>query len=149
MNELEKLREFLLSYPGWGDYMLALNDTDGKPGSAGLFPVGMEEVSRQTDVQGNTLVCNRLHFLLHRITPDRQDDMEAAAWLLDFQKWVQQQSACCQAPQLGCLPQKERICAYDGKLLRRDAQGAAVYQLQLWVEFATYLEGWVDDGSGV
>ena len=66
MEILEKLRQWLLTYPGWGDGGLTVEHTDGRPGSAGLFLAGIEELQHQPDLQGNTLVCNRLHLVLER-----------------------------------------------------------------------------------
>lgn len=144
MNEIETIRQWLLRYPGWGDFTLSVDYTDGRPGSAGLFYMGLEEVSRQTDVQCNVLLRNRMHFLLRRVNAG-----DGAAWAADFERWVQEQSAYGLTPKLGCLPDQERFCAQDAKLLQVDSPGTGVYQLRLFAEFYTYREGWVDDGAGV
>lgn len=144
MNKIETIRQWLLSYPAWGEFSLSVDYTDGRPGSAGLFYMGLEEVSRQTDVQGNVLSCNRLHFLLHRV-----DVGDGAGWAANFESWVQEQSAYGLTPKLGCLPDMERFCAYGAKLLRVDSPGTGVYQLRLFAEFYTYGEGWFDDGAGI
>ena len=142
MHDLEKIRQFLMGFPQWGDQTLTVDYTDGKPGSCGLFFLGREELSRKRDVQGNALVGCRYHFVLHRLTVE-----ESARWLMDLQAWISRQSACGAAPQLGCLPELEKVTTGDAKLLRRDPNGCLVYQLRLQADFYVYEEA--DDGSGV
>lgn len=145
MHDLQKIRQFLMGFPQWGDQELTVDYTDGTPGSCGLFFTGREELSRQTDVQGNALVRCRYHFVFHRLTADECTD--AAQWLMDLQEWISRQSACGQIPQLGCLPDQENFTTCDAKLLRRDGDGCKVYQLRLQVDFDVYEEGGADDGS--
>lgn len=144
MDDLQKIRQFLMDFPQWGDQTLTVDYTDGKPGSCGLFFIGREELSRQTDVEGNALVRCRYHFVLHRLTAD--DAGEAAGWLMELQSWISRQSTCGKIPQLGCLPNEEKLESCDGKLLRRDSGGYNVYQLRLQADFTVYEEGWADDG---
>ena len=148
MHDLEKIRQFLLSFPGW-DGELTVDYTDGRPGSCGLYFTGVEERFRQTDVQGNALVCNRYHFVLRRIAVATAGQAQGAQWLMDLQNWIQQQSAAGNTPRLGCLPDREQMASHDAKLLKADTSGCAVYQLRLWVEFCTYQEGWSEYGSDI
>ena len=141
MHDLDKIRQFLRTFPGWGEQELTVDYTHGKPGSCGLFFRGMEELSRQTDVQGNALVRNRYHFMLHRIVPPEQGDGAGAAWLMDLQNWIRQQSTCGQTPRLGCIGDQEKMSACGAKLVRTDSTGCALYQLELQVDFCTYQEG--------
>ena len=101
------------------------------PGSCGLYPVGLEQISRREDVLGNRTVGWRQIFLLRRVAARNED---AARWLLDFQSWVAQQS------ELGLAP-FETVRAEKGKLLRSDQTGTATYEVRLTGEFTNYYEG--------
>ena len=111
---------------------------DALPGSTGLYPIGLEEVSRTKDVTGRVRLGCRGNFLLTRMTQRQQDNAEHARWLLDFQKWVQQQSAAGTAPVFGDVPQQERICARKGRLQKCNEAGAGKYTVELTVEFTKY-----------
>ena len=54
---------------------------------------------------------------------------------MDFQEWVQQQSALGLAPIFGDAPGKERITAQNGVLYEADEEGTATYMVQLSVLF--------------
>ena len=149
MHDLEKIRQFLLSFPQWGEQALTVDYTDGRPGSCGLFFMGREELSRQTDVQANALVRYRYHFVLHRLIAAAQGDPAPVRWLMDLQDWISRKSACGQIPQLGCLPDQQKITTGDAKLLRTDSSGCSLYQLRLQADFDIYEEGWMDDGGGI
>lgn len=147
MHDLQKIRQFLMEFPQWGDQELTVDYTDGKPGSCGLFFMGREELSRKPDIQGNALVRYRYHFVLHRLTAQAGEG--PAQWLMDLQSWISRQSTCGRTPDLGCMPEREKFTTHDGKLLRRDDNGCNVYQLRLQVDFDVFEEGWVDDGRTV
>lgn len=144
MNELEKIQQWLQQFPGW-EGALTLEYTEGKPGSAGLFYKGSKEISRQVDLKGDVIACQRMHFEIRCVVADR----EGSCWLRDLENWVHQQSTQGFVPQLGCYPFGQRVCANGGKLVQVTREGAAVYSLELWAEFMTYMEGWFDDGSGL
>ena len=144
MEILEKLRQWLLTYPGWGDGGLTVEHTDGRPGSAGLFLAGLEELQHQPDLQGNTLVCNRLQLVLER--NETAAGEEAAGWLLDMTRWLRQQCANGQLPPLGCYPDAQRLAVKQGSLRRVYGQTTAVYQLRLQLDYWEYWEVTSDDG---
>lgn len=135
MDELEKLQQWLLTYPKWDvGGLMYIDYTDGLPGNTGLFPGGLEELSRHTDVLGRVTVRNRYHFALYRMVAGDKDNTQSARWLLEFQNWIQQQSAEGKAPVFGDEPAMERICAQKGRL-RRDAQtGTSMYCVMLTVD---------------
>lgn len=147
MHDLQKIRQFLMGFPQWGDQPLTVDFTDGRPGSCGLFFMGREELSRQTDVQGNALVRSRYHFVLHRLTAD--ENAACAQWLMDLQAWISRQSSCGRTPGIGCLPDREKVTTSDARLLRREENGCRVYQLRLQVDFDTYEEGVATYGGGI
>lgn len=141
MNDLEKLRKWLLTYPGWGESgLLYVDYTDAVPG-LGLYPAGLEELSRQEDVLGNVTVKCQYHFALYRVTAAQEDKTEDAQWLLNFQQWVQQQSVAGRAPKFGDVAGAERLRAQKGKLKEASQTGTATYVVTLTVDFTKIYGG--------
>lgn len=137
MDLLEKLRTFVLSYPGWeAGKLLFMDFTDGAPGSGGLFPEGITEVSFREDILGNRETEQKLVVFLYRCTQEQPED---AQWLLDFQNWVTKQSALGKAPHFGDVPHKERLYAEKGKLSQRRS-GGNLYSVMLTAEFTKKYE---------
>ena len=83
MGILESLRQFLQGFPGLGE--LAVDFTQDGPGNAGLFPVGITEVDRRTDLLGNIQVTYEGLFTLYKRQELGQD---GAQWLLDLECWL-------------------------------------------------------------
>lgn len=139
MTDLEKVRQWVLTYPQWGEgTQLHMDYTDAVPGNGGLYPTGQEEVSRREDVLGNVTVQCRYRFSLYRVTTGQEDNGANAQWLMGFQQWVQQQSAAGLAPKFGDAPEKEWIRAEKGKLGEASQTGTAVYAVTLTAEFVKY-----------
>ena len=137
MTDLEKMREFILSYPHWeAGKLLFLDYTDGIPGSGGLFPEGVTEVAFREDVLGNRQADMRLQVFLYRCGNEQAED---AAWLLDFQNWVAEQAIRGIAPQFGDLPHRERLRAEKGKLSKTRGAGN-LYSVMLTAEFTKTYE---------
>lgn len=141
MGDLEKMRQWLLNYPNWGESgLLYVDYTDAVPG-LGLFPAGLEELGRKTDVLGNVTVKCRYNFALYRVTAAWEDKMKDAAWLLEFQQWVQKQSVAGLAPQFGDVPAAERLRAQKGKLKEASQAGTATYVVTLTADFTKIYGG--------
>lgn len=138
MTDLEKMRQWLITYPKWDEGLLHIDYTDALPGNLGLFPTGLEEVSRREDVLGNIAVKNRYHFALYRVDARQENNEENALWLLDFQNWVQNQSAAGIAPHFGDEPAQERLWAEKGKLKEAAQTGTGIYAVTLTAEFVKY-----------
>lgn len=113
--DLKKLKAWLCTYPCWDDDM-QVDFAQLRPGSSGLLPKGVEELSRREDVLGNRFVGCRYQFTLFWQMEGQGDDEEDAARLLDFQSWVREQSALDLAPRFGDVPALERIRAEKGGL---------------------------------
>lgn len=126
MADLEKLRQWLQTFPKW-EGTLQVEYTEPGPGSTGLFPLGLEERNRREDVLGNLQVACRYRFSLYRRTGRQQE--KNAQWLLEFQNWVQQQSADGLTPHFGDVPQQERMQAEKGALKERTQTGLYVVTL--------------------
>lgn len=140
-SDLDRLREWLGTYPG---YDLAANMLvdylDSIPGSKSLRPAGLVEVSRSEDILGNVTVSNQYNFGLYIAVEKSPGDGTGAAynagWVLDFQRWVQQQSISRAAPTFGNIDQQqERIKAQNGELYDAVQEGVGLYVVALSVEF--------------
>ena len=140
MTDLNKMKNWLLSYPDWGDGALHINYTDGLPGNGGLYPVGFETVSSRKDILGNRQNRYRYRFVLYRTVAGQHSDPEGARWLLDFQKWVQQEGAAGNTPKFGDDPQAEQLLAEDGMCHQVLQSGVRVYKVTLLAEFTKLLK---------
>ena len=140
MNALEKITSFIKSYPG-ADILrdFQVDYTDQIPSNGGVYPNGLVEISRNTDLCGNVSVTNQYNFGLYYVFEKAPGDGEGAqvnaSWLMDFQEWVQAQSALRKAPVFGDAPQKEKITAQNGVLYEAQDEGLATYMVQLSVQF--------------
>ena len=140
MTALEKMRGFVASYPG-ADILseFRIDYTDQIPSNGGLFPSGLVEISRKTDLLGNTTVTNQYNFGLYcNLEKSPGDDIQAtinADWLMGFQEWVQEQSILGRAPVFGDDPRQERITAQNGVLYAAEDEGVATYMVQLSAQF--------------
>lgn len=91
MEILEKLRQFLLGFPGLEE--LSADFTQDGPGNSGLFPAGLNEVDRYTDLVGNSRVTYQCLFTLYKRLEPGQD---SAQWLLDFLTWLTERTDAVQ-----------------------------------------------------
>lgn len=108
----DKLLQWLLKFPGWEE-VPSLDFVEDGPGKTGLFPAGLEETGRRTDLLGNVQVDMRYRFALYcRMLPGQ----DGAQWLLDFENWVQQQNAASLIPRFGDIPGREQILVQKGSL---------------------------------
>ncbi len=143
MSDLEKIREWIKTFQKHdiiADFMIDF--ADQIPGSGSIAPSGLVEISRLEDIVGNVTVRNQYNFGLYYVfQKPPSDNVEAfnnAEWLMDFQRWVQEQSACHMAPTFGDEPAGERIQAQNGVLYAADEEGTAMYMVQLSVQFTKY-----------
>ena len=140
MTALEKIREWIKTYPGCSQLQELSGDyTDEVPANGGVNPSGLLEVSRKRDILGNVTVLNQYSFTLYFVFAKAPGDdvgaEENAQWLMDFQDWVQSQSITGKAPVFGGDPRRETIKAQNGSLFTADSEGTAVYSAQLSVQF--------------
>ena len=141
MTDLEKVRQWVQTFPKWEEgNLLYIDYTGAVPGNAGLFPVGLEEVSRTEDVLGNVAVHCRYQFSLYRVTTGQEDNTANAQWLMAFQDWVREQSVQRLAPAFGDEPSRERIRAEKGRLKDGSQTGTGVYAVQITAEFMKHYE---------
>ena len=126
--------QWLQTFPQWQGN-LQLDYLDGVPGSAGLYPKGITEISRREDVLGNVQARCQCEFILRIATAGEQ-----AKWLLDFQNWVAEQDRLGLAPKFGDEPSSERLRAFEGRLDSRHQAGSNMYTVQLTAEFTKLYE---------
>lgn len=145
MTALEKLRQWLATYPGYDILgQFSVDYTDQIPANGGVFPSGLVEISRKKDILGNVTIQNQHNFGLYYVFPKAPDDdigaTENADWIMDFQMWVQEQSVRGLAPVFGDEPWTEQIQAQNGILYDADEEGTATYMVQLSVYFTKRYE---------
>ena len=71
------------------------------------------------------------------------DDIGAtlnADWVMDFQKWVQEQSCLGKAPRFGNTEEREKASAQNGILFEAESEGLATYMVQLSFIFTKKFE---------
>ena len=140
MTALEKIRDWLGSYPGF-DILSAfqVDYTSEVPGCGGLFPAGLVELNRRRDILGNVTVENQynfaIYYLLEKVPGDDIGAAKNAAWVMDFQEWVQKQSIQGLAPRFGNSAARETLRAENGTLYEVGEAGTALYSVQLSVRF--------------
>jgi hypothetical protein len=137
---LEKMRAFVASYPD-ADILstLQIDYTDQVPEMAGIFPQGLVETSRRTDILGNATVTNQLNFALYTVLSKAPGEDAGATynaeWVMAFQEWVQEQSVLHLAPAFGDVPHTERVEAKNGEIYSADQEGVAIYAIQISVTY--------------
>ena len=145
MSDIERIRAWIETFPDHKKLDgFQVDYTDAIPNNGGIFPSGLVEISRMEDILGNVTVQNQYNFGLYYVfTKSPGDDMGAtvnADWIMDFQKWVQEQSIRRLAPTFGDEPETERIQAQNGVLYDAEEEGTATYMVQLSVNFTKIYE---------
>ncbi|MBP1737279.1 MAG: hypothetical protein H6Q60_1160 [Oscillospiraceae bacterium] len=146
MTDLEQIRAWIATYPDFdilGQFQVDFTDT--VPANGGIFPSGLVEVDREEDILGNVEVHNQYNFGLYYVFPKAPGDNASATvnadWVMDFQRWVQEQSVTKAAPTFGNIDEDtEAIRAQNGVLYDANEEGTATYMVQLSVNFTTYYE---------
>ena len=133
---LEQMKRWLETFPKW-EGTLQFDYADGVPGGSGLYPRGLQELSRREDVLGNVTVRCSCTVLMRRSACPGEDN---ARWLLEFQHWVMEQDRLGLAPKFGDEPKSERLRAYEGKLDSHTQVGSSLYTVLLRAEFTKFYE---------
>ncbi len=145
MSDLERIRKWINTYPGANRMRdLKVDYFSPNPDNGSIDPSGLIEVSRTEDILGNATVENQYNFALYFVfLKDPGDDQGAtdnATWLMDFQRWVQEQSIRKQVPVFGDDPESETIKAQNGALYAADEEGSAIYTVQISINFIKHYE---------
>lgn len=140
-SDLDRLREWLGTYPKYDlSTNMAVDYLDNIPGNKSLRPQGVVEISRTEDILGNVETRNQYNIGLYVAVEKTPGDIGIsqfnADWVLDFQRWVQQQSITHMAPTFGNVDQRqEQIKAQNGELYDSVIEGIGWYVVALSVEF--------------
>lgn len=142
MSDLERVREWIKGFDGV-PHEFSIDYTSEIPGTAGLFPDGMIEIQRREDIVGNVTVTNQYNFGIYYVfsKPSSEDEQAAAnaGWVMEFQKWVQEQSILKKAPTFGNFEaNKEIFKAQNGTMYSVPETGVAIYMVLLNVTFKNY-----------
>lgn len=145
MTDLECLIEWLKTYDGYDILGSCQVDyTDQIPNQSFVFPQGLVEVERREDILGNVTLTDRYNFGLYfTFEKALQDDTAAranASWVMDFQRWVQEQSARGLVPNFGNTETKATAQAQNGTLYSAEDSGTALYMAVLSVTFKRKIE---------
>lgn len=122
MDYTEKLKNLLMSYPDWGAEALQIDSTGPESSGCGLFPMGVEEITRREDVTGKTKLQLRQTFLLRRLCPRGR---ESSRWVAALQHWL-----------TGKKLDAGILRAEAGRLAKAQFAGNDLYELTLTVEYA-------------
>lgn len=143
MTDLERLRAWLKTCPN-ADALQSwqVDYTDQLPGTFGVFPAGMVENRRTSNIVGDVTVENQYNFAIYIVFPKAPGDDTGAQinadWVMGFQQWVQEQSVRHLAPTFGDDPQTESLRAQSGALYEADSDGTAMYMVRLSAVFKKY-----------
>lgn len=143
MTDLEKIKNFVSTYPGFDILgQFDVDYTDQVPSTGAIFPSGLTEIARREDILGNVTLTNQYNFGLYCVFA-KDGNLNAAAnadWVMDFQNWVQEQSVKGLAPRFGSMGEKETIKAQNGVMYDQADEGMATYMVQISVQFKKYIE---------
>ena len=127
MEQIKTLEDLLRTFPLWDAPGLQIDGTEPSPGACGLFPLGMEELSRREDVTGGIRQRLRQQFVLRRVFPR---GAKAAAWLLRLQDWLPRKAQNLPGFGSDCV-----IRAQKGRLAKTHQAGTDIYEVTLTVEY--------------
>lgn len=142
MTDIERVRSWINTFEGIPE-QFKIDYTSEVPNNAGLFPSGLVEISRRENVWGETTVTNQYNFGLYCVfpKPEGEDDIakQNADWVMDFQKWVQEQSVRKLAPTFGNFePETETFKAQNGTLYEIKDAGVSMYMVLLSAQYKNF-----------
>lgn len=145
MNDLERIRQWLKSYPVPAPLIdIQVDYYSAQPENGSIAPAGLVEISRKEDILGNVTVENQYNFALHFVLlkPPEENVIASdnAAWLMDFQRWVQEECIRKRTPTFGDDPRAETIKAQNGELTWADEDGTGIYTVMLSINFVKKYE---------
>lgn len=145
MSEIDKMHQWLKGFAQIpADFQV--DYTHEVPGMAGLFPQGIQEVRRQSNIVGDTKVTNQLNFALYSVLNKPENYSQQAEtnanWVMDLQRWGQEQSVKGLAPKFGnCDEHLETIKIQNGALHALPDGGVAIYCVAISVLYTLFYEG--------
>lgn len=145
MNPLDTIREWLNKYTGFDRLQdLRVDYYSQQPDNGSIDPSGVQIISITEDILGNKTVDMQynfgVYFVLAKDPGDDETAVDNAAWVMDFQRWVNEQSMLHLAPTFGDVQRAESIKAQNGAVTAADNEGVAIYMVQLSVNFTKIYE---------
>ena len=145
MNPLDKIREWLNKYTGFDRLQdLRVDYYSQQPDNGSIDPSGVQIISITEDILGNKTVNMQynfgVYFVLAKDPGDEETAVDNAAWVMDFQRWVNEQSILHLAPTFGDVPKAESIKAQNGAVTAADNDCVAIYMVQMSVNFTKFYE---------
>lgn len=145
MSPLDRIREWLNKYPGFDRLQdLRVDYYSQQPDNGSIDPSGAQIISITENIMGTKTVEMQynfgLYFVLAKDPGDEYTAVDNAAWVMDFQRWVNEQSILRLAPTFGDVPRAETIKAQNGAVTAADNDGVAIYMVQLSVNFIKIYE---------
>lgn len=140
MSALDKVREWLKTFPGINRlHDLQVDYYDAQPDNGSIDPSGVQIISKTEDILGNVTLEKQynfgLYFSLEKSPGDDAGATDNAAWVMDLQDWINDQSALYKAPTFGDEPKSEEIRAQNGGVHSASKEGVALYMVQLSINF--------------
>ena len=127
MEALEIVQAWLEQYPGWS---AEVDSVESTPGSWGIYPGGVTELSCREDVLGVRQLRLRQSFNLRLTAPCGK---AAALQVQKLQSWVNSQT---RMPALGS---QCRVLAQAGRLVSSDKSAMGSYEIKLTCEYGKEL----------
>lgn len=145
MNPLDTIKEWLATYKGFDRLQdLRVDYYSQQPDNGSIDPSGVQIISITENIIGTKTVDMQynfgVYFVLAKDPGDEETAVDNAAWVMDFQKWVNEQSILQLAPKFGDVPKSEAIKAQNGAVTAADNEGVAIYMVQLSVNFTKIYE---------
>lgn len=145
MSPLDRIREWLNKYPGFDRLQdLRVDYYSQQPDNGSIDPSGVQIISAKENILGTKTVEMQynfgVYFVLAKDPGDEETAVDNAAWVMDFQHWVNEQSILRLAPTFGDAPKTEVIKAQNGAVTAADNEGVAIYMVQLSVNFTKIYE---------
>lgn len=145
MNPLDKVREWLKTYKGFDRLQdLRVDYYSQQPDNGSIDPSGAQVISVTENIIGTKTVEMQynfgIYFVLAKDPGDENTAVDNAAWVMDFQRWVNEQSILQLAPAFGDVSRAESIKAQNGAVMAADSEGVAIYMVQLSVNFTKIYE---------
>lgn len=145
-TDLERLTTWLQTWDGYSALRdMQIDYTDQIPGIFGLFPTGLTTTGSEDYIDGSRILFNQYNFAVYTVFTKAPGDGIGSAgnaeWVMDLQRWIQEQSMAHGAPTFGNVDQGlEEISASNGQLYDADAEGTALYMVQITASFHTYYD---------
>lgn len=140
MDDLQRVLDWLRSFEGHdilADFRV--DYTDQVPSQGAVFPQGLVEVERRENLLGDVTVQSQynfgLYFVFEKVAGDAVTEKVNADWLMEFQRWVQQQSARRLVPNFGNTATPATARAQNGVLYDAQDSGTATYMVVLSITF--------------